>query len=112
MQKEIIFEKGTIKIIYSGKLDDFNYYKNERPLNPIIIQFIPCFKMTENQCLNYTDEIMFDIVNEVKLLIKQNSELYDNFIIDYNSKFTGFNLDKNEVLSSQMTLKTVIKDLF
>lgn len=112
MQKEIKFEKGTVIIIYSGKIDDFNYYKNESSSNPITIQFIPCFKMTENQCLNYTDGIMFDIINEVKLVIMENSELYDNFIIDFNSKFTGFNIGNNEVLSSQMTLKTEIKDLF
>lgn len=97
MEKQIKFENGNLKIGYCDNSQDISIYESGEYTEPIRITFIPSIEMTEADCLKYTNENMSRIIEETKIVIAENNDFYKNFKIDFNSEFTGYNLDRNHL---------------
>lgn len=116
MQKQIQFEKGILIIGYYENTDDISIYESEEYTEPITLTFFPNIEMTQNACLEYTNENMTEIISETKIIISENNEFYKNFTIDLNSEFLGYTLHRNVldrnlliVSESWMRLKSELK---
>lgn len=90
MQKKIEFEQGNLIINYCNNSQNISFFETREDSEPIEIIFIPKNHITEKFCFEYTTEIMPEIINETKLILKKNSEFYNNFDIDFFSDFFGF----------------------
>lgn len=97
MQKQIQFEKGSLIIGYFDNTQDISVYESGDYTEPIKLSFIPNVEMTQNMCLEYTNENMNEIIAETKVIISENNEFYKNFKIDFNSEFLGYNLLRNNL---------------
>jgi hypothetical protein len=116
MQKQIQFEKGILIIGYYENTQDISIYESEEYTEPITLTFFPNIGMTQNACLEYTNENMTEIISETKMIISENNEFYKNFTIDLNSEFLGYTLHRNVldrnlliVSESWMRLKSELK---
>ncbi|MRX67052.1 hypothetical protein SAMN06265349_102985 [Flavobacterium resistens] len=95
MQKKLSFEKGTLVIGYCDNSQDISVYESGEYTEPIRLTFIPNLIMTEDICIEYTNEIMPKIIAETKIIISENDDFYKNFEFDFNSEFLGFQLERN-----------------
>lgn len=97
MEKEIKFNEGHFVIGYCENSQDISVYENGEFTEPIRVTFTPNVEMTEQRCLEYTNENMKNIIEEIKIIISENSEFYENFEITFNSEFSGYSLYRHHL---------------
>jgi hypothetical protein len=110
MQEIINFSKGTLQIEYWKDFENFSLFLFGGYANLLKFTFFPNIEMTQQQSIDYTNEIMNEIIREAKTIVSENMEFYKNFEIDYTSEFSAFVLYKNKnnkdiVRSSEMYIK-------
>ena len=117
MQKKIEFEKGNLIIGYCDNSQDISVYESGKYTEPITLKFIPKYEMSENQCLEYTNKIIEQVIEQTKIIISENEEFYKNFEVDLNSEFLGYyfyrhqtNRDLLIVSESWMRVKCKLKE--
>jgi len=117
MQKNIEFEKGNLIIGYCDNSQDISVYKSGKYTEPITLKFIPKNEMSENQCLEYTNRIIDQVIAETKIIISENKEFYKNFEVEFNSEFLGYYLYRHHlnrdlliVSESWMRVKCKLKE--
>jgi len=109
MQKTIEKDKGIFKIGYWDNSYTILEFINGNYLEPIRVTFIPNCEMTQTECENYTNKHVEEIIDVLKNIIEENIEFYQNFEIQFNSKFNGYCLSSeilksNSVINSFMTI--------
>ena len=114
MQKEIKFNEGKLLIGYCENSQDISVYESGEYTEPIRVTFIPKSKMTEQKCLEYTNENLKSIIEEIKIIITENNLFYNNFEITFNNEFTGFslcrhNLNRDLLIVSNTTMNVDCK---
>jgi len=116
MEKRVKFENGYLIIGYCDNSQDISVYETGKYTEPIKFIFVPNNEMTERECLEYTNKIMPQIIEEAKKVITENNEFYINFKIDFDSEFLGYSLYRHHlnrdlliVSESWMRLKCELK---
>ena len=100
MQRILKKKEGNFIFGYFENSENSNDFVRENINNAISIEFIPSIIMTQNVCLEYTNEYLSELIVEAKSIMKENESFYQNFEIRFNN-FTHFSLISHDVDSQK-----------
>ncbi len=100
MQRILKKKEGNFIFGYFENSENINDFVRENINNAISIEFIPSIIMTQNVCLEYTNEYLSELIVEAKSIMKENESFYQNFEIRFNN-FTHFSLISHDVDSQK-----------